>query len=196
MRVPRLAGARPSGRATAPLSIVVPGLDGRLRAYRADGTVQPGFPVQLIDRSMPADEQVTAEAINAPAIGDLNGDGRDDIIAPTNEVYGGSSGSNDVSFGSAVSASGAGGSSRVYAVDAKGTGAGSNGFLPGWPIKLPGIIQDVLPLIGPGHDASLVQVGGVQQVVVSTTGGSLSLYAADGTKTRDIQQNGAPARAR
>ena len=30
-----------------PLDIVVPGLDGRLRAYRPDGTPVPGFPVRL-----------------------------------------------------------------------------------------------------------------------------------------------------
>lgn len=37
--------------ADKPQSIVAPGLDGRLRAYRADGSVQPGFPVRLIDRT-------------------------------------------------------------------------------------------------------------------------------------------------
>ena len=33
-------------------------------------------------------------------------------------------------------------------------------FLAGWPIKPGGIIQNVLPLIGPGHDPALVKVGG------------------------------------
>ena len=39
---------------------------------------------------LPADERMTAESINNPAIGDLDGDGRDDIVVATNEVYGGS----------------------------------------------------------------------------------------------------------
>ena len=58
-----------------PLDIVVPGLDGRLRAYRPDGTPVPGFPVRLQDPDVPADERMTAESINNPAIGDLDGDG-------------------------------------------------------------------------------------------------------------------------
>ncbi len=184
------AVARLGGRGEPP-DLVVAGLDGRLRAYRPDGRPVPGFPVRLVDPGVPANEQMTAESINQAAIGDLNGDGRDDIVVPTNEVYGGTGGGGDVSFGSALSAAGT--TSRVYAVDARGTGApGGKPFLPGWPIRLGGIIQDVLPLIGPGHDPALVRLGGAQQVVVSTTGGALSLYGADGTLTRDIQQQGAP----
>ncbi len=36
-----------------PFDIVVPGLDGRLRAYRPDGTPVPGFPVRLRDTDVP-----------------------------------------------------------------------------------------------------------------------------------------------
>ena len=172
---------------SAPASIVVPGLDGRLRAYRPDGTPVPKFPVQLIDPDQPAELKMIAESINNPAIGDLDGDGFDDVVVASNEAYGGGGGGGDVSFGGALASQG---SSRVYAVSGK-TGK----FLPGWPIHLGGIIQDVLPLIGPGHDASLVKVGGEQQIVVSTTGGSLALYGRDGKLRREIQQNGAGSNA-
>ncbi len=177
---------------TKALDIVVPGLDGRLRAYRPDATPVPGFPVRLIDPDLPPKEQMTAESINNPAIGDIDGDGRDDVVIATNEVYGSTNSGGDVSFSGAASGA-AGTTSRVYAVRSTGTASpGGKPFLPGWPIKLPGIIQDVLPLIGPGHDAALVRLGGKQQVVVSTTGGGLSLYGVDGSKTRDIQQQGVP----
>ncbi len=83
-----------------PLDIVAPGLDGRLRAYRPDGSPVPGFPVRLIDPGVAPEEQVTAESINNPAIGDLDGDGRDDVVVASNEVYGGGGGERgDVSFG-------------------------------------------------------------------------------------------------
>lgn len=36
-----------------------------------------------------------------------------------------------------------------------------------------------------------MKVGSTQQVIVSTTGGALSLYGTDGRLTRDIQQQGA-----
>ena len=54
------------------------------------------------------------------------------------------------------SGGGAGGQdTRVYAVD------GATGdFLPGWPIKIAGVIQNVLPLIGPGHDPAVATIGG------------------------------------
>ncbi len=169
--------------------IVAPDLDGRLYAYRADGTPVPGFPVRLIDPDVPDNEKVTAESINQPAIGDLDGDGRDDIVIPTNEVYGGSgSTGGDVSFGAALAQAGT--QSRVYAVKSTGTRSAGRPFFPGWPIKLGGIIQDVLPLIGPGHDPSLVKIAGQQQqIVVSTTGGQLSLYGVNGQRTREINQN-------
>ena len=80
---------------------------------------------------------------------------------------------------------------RVYAVKAKGRGPDGDGdpFMPGWPVKPGGIIQNVLPLVGPGHDAAFVEVGGEQQVVVSVTSGPLTLYDADG-------ENGRPVRSR
>ncbi len=185
------AVGRLEGRDRA-LSVVIPGLDGRLYAYRGNGARVPGFPVRLIDPDQPANEKVTAESINNPAIGDLDGDGRDDIVVPTNEVYGGSSGGGgDVSFGGALAA--AGSESRVYAVKSTGTTSTGRPFFDGWPIKLGGIIQNVLPLIGPGHDPSLVKVDGAQQIVVSTTGGSLSLYGVNGVRTREVQQNAGTA---
>jgi len=171
--------ARLAGRGE-PLSIVVPGLDGRLRAYQPDGTATSGFPVRLIDPDLPSNEQMTAESINNPAIGDMNGDGREEIVIASNETYGGESGGGDVSFGGLLSA--AGQTARVYAVKAEGRGPDGNGdpFMSGWPVKPGGIIQNVLPLVGPGHDAAFVKVGGEQQVVVSVTSGPLTLYDVNG----------------
>ncbi len=170
-----------------PLDVVIPGLDGRLRAYRPNGSAVPGFPVRLID---PVEkEKMTAESINSPGIGDLNGDGRDDIVAATNEVYGGTGGGGDVSFGGALSNT-AGSTSRVYAVKSGGNNSAGGPFLPGWPVKPGGVIQDVLPLIGPGHDPALVKVDGKQKVLVSVTGSTtLSLYDVSGGAPQEIQQN-------
>src|SRR5262249_27437743 len=73
-------------------------------------------------------------------------------------------------------------SSRVYAID------GSNGqLLDGWPIQLNGAIQDTLPLIGPGQDPSIVQIGGQTKNVASTTGSA---------RIRGYHTGGSPDHAR
>jgi hypothetical protein len=110
-------------------------------------------------------------------------------VVASNESYGAEQAPQDLSGGLAqgfsdVLAGAAGGSSRVYAIDGK-----TAKILPGWPIRLNGAIQSTLPLIGPGHDAALVKLGGTQAVAVSTTGGALALYGADGALIRAAQQN-------
>ncbi len=168
-----------------PLDIVAPALDGHLYAFRPNGTPVPGYPIALVDPAQLAKgTEMVAESINEPALGDLHhANGTDDIVVATNEFYGGSSGGSDVSFSGALG-SAAGGSTRVYAVDGP-TGK----FLPGWPIAIPGIIQNVLPLIGPGHDPAIAKINGATQIFASATGGSLQEYNVDGSAGRTIQQN-------
>jgi hypothetical protein len=173
-----------------PLDIVEPSLDGHMYAFRGDGSALPGFPVELVDPSMPDDRKMFAESVDNPAIGDLNGDGHDDVVVATNEAYGAvgpQSGDLAGLFAQGLSdilANTIGGSSRVYAVD-----GASGHFLPGWPIKLNSALPTALPLVGPGHDAELAKVGGRQTVIVSTTAGALSEYGVDGTLLRSAQQS-------
>jgi len=167
------------------LDIVVPSLDGYLYAWDAHGNALPNYPVKLHDpRGIPSTQ--IAESINDPALGNLTGaaDGHQDVVVATNEYYGPNAGSSsgDVSFYGSLSPA-AGGSTRVYAVDGE-----SGHYLSGWPVSIPGIIQNVLPLVGPGNDPSIATVGGKVQVITSATGGALSEIAPDGTRTTTIQQ--------
>ena len=175
------------GFAKAP-DIVEPSLDGHLYAWRANGTPVPGFPVALVDPKEAAEgKQMVAESINEAAVGDLTAAGHDDVVVATDEVYGAPTSSEDVSF-AGITASAAGSSGRLYAVD-----GASGKFLPGWPVAMPGIIQTVLPLIGPGQDAAVAKIGGETLIVASTTGGALVELNAKGETVRTLQQVGSQA---
>src|SRR5205085_5418288 len=148
--------------------IIEPSLDGHLYAWRANGTPVPGYPVALVDPAqVAAGHQMIAESINDPAVGDLTSSGHDDVVIASNEVYGAPASGSDVSF-AGVTASAAGSSGRLYASD------GARGkSMPGWPVAMPGIIQNVLPLVGPGQDAAIARLGGETTIVASVTGGAL-----------------------
>jgi hypothetical protein len=164
--------------------IVEPSLDGHLYAWRANGKPVKGYPVALIDPAeVAAGHAMVAESINDPAVGDLNGDGHDDVVVASNEVYGAPE-PEEISF-AGITASVAGSSGRLYAID------GATGkILPGWPAKMPGLIQNTLPLIGPGQDAAIAKIGGETVIVASATGGALEELSPAGKTVRTIQQVG------
>jgi hypothetical protein len=135
-------------------------------------------------------ERMLAESINEPAVGDLDDDGKDDVVVATNESYGPADpAAGDIagSFAQAFSellANAAGGTTRVYAI--KGT---TGAYLRGWPVKVAGAIQDTLPLIGPGHDPAIADVAGQRVVIVSATGSAgIELHATDGSLVTTMQQ--------
>jgi hypothetical protein len=165
--------------------IVEPSLDGHLYAWRSSGTPVKGFPVALLDPAeAAAGHGVVAESINEPAIGDLTGSGHDDVVVASNEVYGAPETNGDVSF-AGVTAAAAGSSGRLYAIDGS-----SAKIMPGWPVAMPGIIQNVLPLVGPGQDAAIAKIGGQRTIVASVTGGALEELGSKGEALRTMQQTG------
>jgi hypothetical protein len=170
-----------------PPDVVEPSLDGHLYAWRSNGEPVPGYPIALIDPAeVAAGRQIVAESINEPAIGDLTGAGHDDVVVASDEVYGAPS-VEGISF-AGITAAAAGTSGRLYAID----GATAK-IMPGWPVAMPGLIQEVLPLIGPGQDAAIARIGGETVIVASTTGGALEELSPAGKVIRTLQQVGSQA---
>ena len=130
---------------------------------------------------------MVAESINEPAVGDLTGAGHDDIVVASDEVYGAPPNGRTELRGD-HGARRPGSSGRLYAID-----GASGKIMPGWPVKMPGLIQNELPLIGPGQDAAIAKIGGETAIVASVTGGALEEISPAGKTVRTIQQAGPAA---
>ncbi|MEA2312143.1 MAG: hypothetical protein QOE28_2111, partial [Solirubrobacteraceae bacterium] len=159
------------------LEIVAASMDQHVYAFDGAGATVPGWPAYLRDPSIAG-----AEIIATPAVGDINGDGRPEIVVPTQEFDPNAS----PPEGDLVSllrggvtnvlANAIGGSGRTYALDAGGH------ILPGWPVKPNGAVPDALPLVGPGVDHALADTDGDGKldVIGGVASGDLQARGADG----------------
>jgi hypothetical protein len=110
------------------------------------------------------DGDYTSKILSSPAIGDLDGDGKPDVVEGTAEAY-----------GSTPNTTG-----RLYAFDAHGHA------LPGWPVAPPALAADSIPLAGQGvpDSPSLADVDGDgdDEVAIAAFTGEPELYDGDGTR--------------
>ncbi|MEA2457587.1 MAG: hypothetical protein QOC95_559, partial [Thermoleophilaceae bacterium] len=144
------------------------------------GRAIAGFPRILKD---PSEKLTGAESINNASVGDINGDGKNEIVAPTAELAGTQNPStiDENEFrGLAITllSNAIGGSGRTYAIDSTGA------ILPGWPVKPNGAVPDALPLVGPGVDTAMGDVDGDGKldVINNAATGDLQAFRADGSR--------------
>ncbi|HSJ97902.1 MAG TPA: FG-GAP-like repeat-containing protein, partial [Myxococcota bacterium] len=205
---PTLVDLDPPGVHPA-LEIAHSSLDGHLYAWRADGAPVSGVPVRLADRSKvsidPATGRATplpgvavrsraAKSLSSPAAGDLDGDGRPELVVATNEEYRGigdafaiestllsqlsilltAANFDDLRFDT---------TGRVYAVRPDGNHAAGGPFAPGWPVAVPVLAPGVLPTVGTGTPGSpaIAHVNGAPRVVVFAATGPPVLVNGDGS---------------
>ena len=165
------------------LEIVIGALDQHVYAWDGEGAALTGFPVKLRDPTLPG-----AEIITTPAVGDITGDGRPEIVTPTAEfddnpsAPGAPSGPTDLPGmlqGGPINilANAIGGSGRTYALDAQGH------VLPGWPVKPNGAVPDALPLVAPSYDHVLgnLDADPKLEIIGGVVSGDVEAYEADGT---------------
>jgi hypothetical protein len=199
------------------LEIIIGALDRHLYVWRADGTMPPGFPILMVDRTVttvsPGTGQVTwdlvggqprgsrgTKLVGSPAVGDIDGDGFLEIVQGSNEEYvRGETGNVPLTFFAGV----AGLSpinGRVYAVDHQGSlsprvaGNPAGPYLPGWPVKIAIFTDDLLPTVGHGvsQGAALADVDGdgADEIVVQGNNGPLYVLRGDGTSFYGINGQG------
>src|SRR5262249_24576487 len=146
-----------------------------LYVWRADGSMQPGWPVLMVDRTQMASIDAVShhvvpntvggqsvalqgtKVVSTPAVGPLRGDGKPVIVVGTNEAHREPSNFSSTGHAQVALFQGLGlleqANGRVYAVPAKGNadpdGAGnpSGPFLPGWPARIGVLVTELLPWI-------------------------------------------------
>jgi hypothetical protein len=152
-----------------PLEIVAPAMDQHLYAWDGHGDPVPGFPVLLRAPGDTPQQTPGSESVTTASAGDLDGDGRTDIVAPTNEL---------------TPSSGAGvpgftpGEGRIYAVNGHGA------LLPGWPARPSGELPGLIPFFGPGLETALGNLTGdaKPEVVGGITSSEVSAYGQNAAK--------------
>jgi len=185
--------------------LVAAALDRHVYAWRADGAPVPGFPVLLADPATvtaidPVTHKVTFDPASrpddggsllaTPAVGDLDGDGRAEIVVGAQEEY-----DEPMNAAEFTGLAGTSGNARVYAISSRGRLAGhpvrnpvhpdSAAYLPGWPVRVGMFQRSVLPTIGEGV-ATQAAIGDLipgrpgNEVAVASVVGPMYVFGADG----------------
>jgi hypothetical protein len=188
------------------LEIVLGGLDGHVYAFRLDGSPVAGFPARLGDTTRLFADPVTgkwvpldgrarerlAKIVSSPAVGDLDGDGANEIVIGTNEEHRGDGSEFSVagSFllgiltnlppGFDLGAFDLDTAGRLYALQSDGS------LRAGFPVPLPLIQPEILPTVATGTPGSpaLARVDPESDGLVAAAFadiGPVMMFLADGT---------------
>ncbi|HEX6460777.1 MAG TPA: S8 family serine peptidase [Thermoleophilaceae bacterium] len=188
--------------------VIAAGMDRHVYAWHgSDGSDVSGFPVEVIDPSKITsidpktgaptfkpgigDELDQGAIVDTPAVGDITGDGKPEIVVGTNEEYpadsdggfnGGILGTPSLALATKLGVLSPG-NSRLYAMSADGK------LLPGWPTKIGQVETDLLPVVGEGITGAPVigpascthDSGGPDKAGVIADAGLGYLFNSDGS---------------
>jgi hypothetical protein len=169
------------------LEVVLAGMDRHVYAFQDDGARVPGYPVTVVDPRKvesvdPASHRVQFKSgagglnqgaiVDTPAVGDIAGDARPEIVVGTNEEYQHDTGSGDAAEGGAnVGGSNAASiqllsetagradaaanaNTRVFAIkpdgDRDGNAKTADWLAAGWPVSMTLVLKELLPVVAEG----------------------------------------------
>ena len=141
--------------------------DGLVHAWSGSGAVLPGWPASL---PVPAGARAHYKIISTPAVGDIDGDGKPEVVVGSQHT----SGTN----------------AYAYALHRDGTP------VAGWPVAVPGVLSqysESVDMVGEGVSApALVDADGDGdlEVVLTAYTGTVGLYDGDGSLVRTMAPTG------
>ncbi len=159
------------------LEIVIPAFDGNVYVFRADGSQQPGFPVEIVAPQlwvMAADAQ-PSRIVTTAAVGDADGDGIPDIAIGSNEV------GDDRNSGA------------VHLIHGDGNNHAGGAYHANWPITISSV--NFYPFIGEGitSPVAMADVNDDGRPDVAAAGQAGQVYIWDGIQPpRDSGFDGVP----
>ena len=136
------------------LEIIFGALDMRLYVLDATGKLFSGFPVKLFDTNYRDYYKGESKIVSTPAIGDINNDGKPEIVIGTNEVY--TKPAMEIPDILKDYFHREGTSARLYAIHHDGTNNPEGPYLRNFPVAIPSYESEVLPLVGNGMPNSPV----------------------------------------
>jgi len=162
------------GSADGKLDVIQAGMDRHVYAWHANGDAVPGFPVLVVDRDqitaidpqthVPTFKDGIGEALNqgaiidTPAVGDITGDDKAELVVGTNEEYDEPINAGNLTTATFPALSGSGvlspANSRLYVLKPEGDTDNNpmpdDAILPGWPFKVGIVNAELLPVVGEG----------------------------------------------
>ncbi|MFH1809322.1 MAG: FG-GAP-like repeat-containing protein [Pseudomonadota bacterium] len=159
------------------LEIIVAAMDQWVYAWHDDGTAVNGWPVlcrnETYQPGTNSGQRLDGRIISTPALADLDGDGKPEVVVGTNERVEGST------------------ASFVYAIWGDGNAHSGGAFLPRWPHNLIGFVPgEILPFVGRGQPnspaAADIDGDGKDEIVAAGMGGNITKLGIDG---RDGQES-------
>jgi len=146
------------------LEIVIAAFDGNVHVFREDGTIQSGFPVEIVAPQlwMDPDDAQPSRIMTSPAIGDVNGDGLLDIAVGSNEI------GDD------------GNSGAMHLIHGDGNDHEGGPAHDNWPVTV--VSLNLFPLVGRGTPSSvaLADANGDGRPDLAVTGSASKILILDG----------------
>ncbi|MFL5823620.1 MAG: hypothetical protein ACJ764_09280 [Solirubrobacteraceae bacterium] len=175
------------------LDIIIPGWDGKVYAWRPDGTRVPGWPVtiKLPHADFARDGVDPTKFIHDPklmysvGVADVLGKGKPQVFVSSFDCSGSSSSTQDTGLGLTPIGSNPASKAWLYGIWADGHNHSGGAYLPHWPAALPALdfcYDQSIDFVGEGvAPPDFAKIGGGWKIVSAAVTGNVEALNPDGS---------------